>query len=77
MFINNVHGIFFVIDGTDYKRLIVLKEMINELNNNLERKIPIVFLVNKSDVEDSMNKIQLKQFLVLDRLDSKFNWNIK
>jgi len=51
--------------------------MINELNENLERKIPICFLVNKSDVEDSMNKVQLKQFLVLDRLDSNFNWNIK
>ena len=77
MFINNVHGIVFVIDGTDYKRLLILKDMIDELNNNLERKIPVQFLVNKSDVEDCMNKAQLKQFLVLDKLESKLNWNIK
>ncbi len=77
MFINNVHGIIFVIDGTDYKRLLILKEYIEDLNKNLERKLPIVFLVNKTDVDDSMNKNQLKTFLSLDRLDSNFVWMIK
>ncbi len=39
--------------------------------------MPIVFLVNKQDVEGCLTKNQVRDFVGLDRLDNNFVWTIK
>lgn len=77
MFYPDVNGIMFVVDGTDDKRLQIVKDLIEQLDKTLENKTPIVFLVNKQDVEGAFNKSQAKEYIDLDRLDSNFIWTIK
>jgi signal recognition particle receptor subunit beta len=77
MFYQDIHGIIFVIDGTDNARINIVKEQIEKLDKNLERKLPVVFLVNKQDVEGALNKSDVKNFLGLDKLDSNFIWTMK
>ena len=51
-FYNEVDGIIFVIDGTDVGRMKVVKELIQDLDKNLDKIIPVVFMVNKQDIID-------------------------
>lgn len=77
MFYDEVKGIVFVIDGSDVKRLNIVKELIDNLENQLGKKIPIAFLVNKTDIQGSLNKSELKKFFALDKLESNFIWTMK
>jgi signal recognition particle receptor subunit beta len=77
MFYKECQGIVFVIDATDIKRLKLIKEEIGKIDKNLEYKLPISFLANKQDIEGSMKKAELKEYLDIDRLDSNFIWNMK
>ncbi len=77
MFYNEVDGIIFVIDGTDTKRLGIVKELTEQMEKDLETPTPIVFLVNKQDIEGALGKTEVKDFLNLDRLESNFIWAIR
>ena len=77
MFYDEVKGIVFVIDGADVKRLNIVKELVDNLENQLGKKIPIAFLVNKTDIPGSLNKSELKKFFGLDKLESNFIWTMK
>ena len=52
-FYNEVDGIIFVIDGTDVGRMHLIKSLITDLDNNLEKNIPVVFMVNKQDIVET------------------------
>ena len=70
-------GIIFVIDGTDVGRMHVIKSLIQDLDNNLEKNIPVVFMVNKQDIIDkSLNVEQVKNIIEIDRMATDFNWHI-
>ena len=76
-FYNEVDGIIFVIDGTDVGRMHVIKSLIQDLDNNLEKNIPVVFMVNKQDIIDkSLNVEQVKNIIEIDRMATDFNWHI-
>ena len=76
-FYNEVDGIIFVIDGTDVGRMHVIKGLIQDLDKNLEKNIPVVFMVNKQDiVEKSLNVEQVKNIIEIDRMATDFNWHI-
>ena len=76
-FYNEVDGIIFVIDGTDVGRMHLIKGLINDLDNNLEKNIPVVFMVNKQDIVDkSLNVEQVKNIIEIDRMATDFNWHI-
>ena len=76
-FYNEVDGIIFVIDGTDVGRMHLIKSLITDLDNNLEKNIPDVFMVNKQDVVDkSLNVEQVKNIIEIDRMATDFNWHI-
>lgn len=77
MFYQEVQGIVFVIDGTDQKRLKLVKELIQKIDKDLGRKMPVVFLVNKQDTDGALNKGDIKEYIDLDRLDSNFIWTMK
>lgn len=77
MFYEEINGIVFVIDGTDSNRLKVVKEEIEKLDKDLEKKLPVVFLINKQDVEGALNKGDIKNFIDIDKLDSNFIWTMK
>ena len=76
-FYNEVDGIIFVIDGTDVGRMHVIKSLIKDLDNNLEKNIPVVFMVNKQDIVDkSLNVEQVKNIIEIDRMATDFNWHV-
>ena len=76
-FYNEVDGIIFVIDGTDVGRMKVVKELIQDLDNNLDKMIPVVFMVNKQDIiNKSLTVEQIKNFIELDRMTTDFMWHI-
>ena len=76
-FYNEVDGIIFVIDGTDVGRMKVVKELIQDLDKNLDKIIPVVFMVNKQDIIDkSLSVEQVKNFIELDRMATDFSWQI-
>ena len=76
-FYNEVDGIIFVIDGTDVGRMRIIKDLIHDLDNNLDDMIPVVFMVNKQDIiEKSLTVEQVKNYFELDRMATDFNWHI-
>ena len=76
-FYNEVDGIIFVIDGTDVGRMRIIKDLIHDLDNNLDDMIPVVFMVNKQDmIEKSLTVEQVKNYIELDRMATDFNWHI-
>jgi signal recognition particle receptor subunit beta len=77
MFYENIHGIIFVIDGSDTKRIKIVKEQIEKLDKDLPNKLPIAFLINKQDIEGALNKNDILDFIDLDRLDTNFICTIK
>lgn len=66
-----------MIDGTDEKRIKIVKELIESIDKDVKNKIPVVFLVNKQDLPNAINKNQMKEFIDIDKLDSNFIWTIK
>ena len=77
MFYENIQGIIFVIDGSDTKRLKIVKEQIEKLDKDLPHILPIAFLINKQDIDGALNKNDIQDFIDLDRLDTNFIWTIK
>ena len=77
MFYDEVKGIIFVIDGSDIRRFNVVKDLIDLMESQLSKKIPIAFLVNKTDIPGSLTKSELKKFFNLDKLETKFIWTMK
>lgn len=75
-FYNKVKGIIFVIDGTDISRLPIVKELIEKMFKLINPLLHIEVLINKSDLNDCVNKNSLLRFLELDNLDSKYSWNL-
>ena len=72
-----MNGIVFIIDGNDLQRLNIVKDLIDDIDKNLDNKMPIVFLVNKQDIEGCLSKNQTREYIDLDRLKSNFIWTIK
>ena len=54
----------------------VVKELIQDLDKNLDKIIPVVFMVNKQDLENSLSVEQVKNFIELDRMATDFSWHI-
>ena len=76
-FYDEVDGIIFVIDGTDIGRMRVVKDLIQDIDKNLEKMIPVVFMVNKQDIIDkSLTVEQVKNYIELDRMATDFSWHI-
>lgn len=75
-FYYEIDAIVFVIDGTDYQRLPIVKELITKLFSTISYDIPVEILINKSDIESCVNKATLRRYLELDFLNSKFKFDI-
>ena len=55
----------------------IIKELIQDLDKNLDDMIPVVFMVNKQDIVDkSLTVEQVKNYIELDRMATDFNWHI-
>lgn len=76
MFYNDVNGIIFVIDGTDVSRIRIVKEQIQQLDKDLMKSMPVAFLINKQDIENSMTIEQIKDYLEIDKINTHFIWKI-
>lgn len=82
-----VEAIIFVIDSSDSLRLVVAKDELDMMTRHpdlKERRIPILFLANKSDLRDSMAASKISQALSLESLlgppsesPSSYPWSIQ
>lgn len=77
MLFPDVSGIIFVIDGTDEKRLPIVKELVVDFSKQIKDKMPIQFLVNKFDVGGVLDIKTIREYLELDRLTGNMLWSIK
>lgn len=76
-FYNEVDGIAFVIDGTDVGRMNIVKELVQDLDKNLDKIIPVVFMVNKQDMIDKcLSTDEVKNYIEIDRMATDFSWHI-
>ena len=76
-FYNEINGIIFVIDGTDIGRMGVVKNLIQDIDKNLDTIIPVVFMINKQDILDkSLTVEQVKNYIELDRINVDFSWHV-
>jgi ADP-ribosylation factor-like protein 6 len=71
-YFKGVAGIIFVVDSTDTLRMVVAKDELDMMLNHKDLKentsLPILFLANKVDLEDSMSASKIGQLLGLDHL---------
>ena len=70
-FYPDVDGIFFVVDASDFERLSVAQEVLQEMVRHpalADRSIPIVILSNKQDLPNKVDELQLRQILQVERL---------
>ena len=75
-FYDEVDGIMFVIDSSDLARMKIVKELIQEIDKDLNKMMPVVFLVNKQDLENCLSVEQVRNFIELDRIDTNFVWKL-
>ena len=75
-FYDEVDGIMFVIDSSDLSRMKIVKELIQEMDKDINKMMPVVFLVNKQDLENCLSVDQVKNFIELDRFDTNFVWKL-
>ena len=55
----------------------IIKDLIHDLDNNLDDSFDVVFMVNKQDIVDkSLNVEQVKNIIEIDRMATDFNWHI-
>ncbi|XP_039674690.1 ADP-ribosylation factor-like protein 6 isoform X3 [Perca fluviatilis] len=72
------HAIIFVIDSGDKLRMVVAKEELETLLNHEDirnKKIPVLFFANKTDLRDAMSSVKVSQMLSLENIKDK-PWNI-
>jgi len=55
----------------------IVRDLIFELNKQIQNKMPIQFLVNKFDVEGVLDIKTLRDYLELDKLNTNLIWSIK
>ncbi len=80
LFIDHADIIFFVIDSTDQRRININKELIANLVSYVEEKadkmVKIMFLFNKTDLEDSLSFKKLKSIYTLEKYSNFRNLRI-
>ena len=66
-----------MIDGTDIARIRIVKSLLENLDKELEKPVPVSIFVNKMDLEnDTMTINEVKDMLDLDKLESDYIWKI-
>lgn len=64
-------GIFYVIDSSDNMRFSIDGDNLQSIIEHpdlVNRKIPLVIILNKQDKENAFRKPEIKEFLKLDKL---------
>uniref|UniRef100_A0A3B3VJU2 ADP-ribosylation factor-like protein 6 n=1 Tax=Poecilia latipinna TaxID=48699 RepID=A0A3B3VJU2_9TELE len=72
------NAIIFVIDSSDKLRMVVAKEELNNLLNHEDicnKKIPVLFFANKTDLRDALSSVKVSQMLCLENIKDK-PWHI-
>ncbi|KAH9425871.1 hypothetical protein DERP_005090 [Dermatophagoides pteronyssinus] len=68
-----VHGIIFVIDSADLERILEVKQLLQELASNpLILGKPILIFLNKQDIPEAMDEIDLCKFTNFEEILSKY-----
>ncbi|KAM4730813.1 ADP-ribosylation factor-like protein 6 isoform 6-T6 [Anableps anableps] len=72
------NAIIFVIDSSDKLRMVVAKEELDTLLNHEDicnKKIPVLFFANKTDLRDALSSVKVSQMLCLENIKDK-PWHI-
>ncbi|XP_018320943.1 ADP-ribosylation factor-like protein 13B [Agrilus planipennis] len=66
------HGVIFVVDSSDYIRLLEVRQVLSDLllNKKISGK-PVLFLANKQDQKDALDEIDLVEAVELEELVNK------
>ena len=73
-YIKNCEGLFYVVDSSDRERIELAR---NELYNLLDfedmKKIPVIVIANKQDIESSMSLIEIEKAMKLQEIQNPYH----
>jgi signal recognition particle receptor subunit beta len=73
-YIKNCEGLFYVVDSSDRERIELAR---NELYNLLDfedmKKIPVIIIANKQDIESSMSLIEIEKAMKLQEIQNPYH----
>ena len=76
-YFRDCHGIVFVLDSSDKLRTPVIKEELEQVLNSddiRKKKVPLLFLANKSDSKDAIPPSKYSNILDLSHIDESKPW---
>lgn len=72
-YVKNCEGLFYVVDSSDRERILLAK---NELHNLLDfedmKKIPVIIIANKQDIQGSMSLLDIEQAMKLNEIKNPY-----
>jgi signal recognition particle receptor subunit beta len=73
-YLKNCEGLFYVVDSSDRERIELAK---NELKNLLDfedmKKIPVIVIANKQDIDPSMSLKEIEQLMKLNEIENPYH----
>ena len=73
-YIKNCEGLFYVVDSNDRERIDLAR---NELHNLLDfedmKKIPVIIIANKQDIELSMSLTEIEKYMRLPEISNPYH----
>lgn len=73
-YIKNCEGLFYVVDSSDRERIELAR---NELYNLLDfedmKKIPVIVIANKQDIDMSMSLIEIENLMKLQDIQNPYH----
>lgn len=79
-YFSETDAIIFVIDSSDKLRCGVAREELEEMLQSkvlVDKRVPILFYANKSDLDDVMTAAECSHVLGLDGISKNHSWNIQ
>lgn len=73
-YIKNCEGLFYVVDSSDRERIeLARNELYNLLDFEEMKKIPVIIIANKQDIEFSMSLVEIEKAMKLQEITNQYH----
>jgi signal recognition particle receptor subunit beta len=73
-YIKNCEGLFYVVDSSDRERIeLARSELYSLLDFEDMKKIPVIIIANKQDIETSLSLIEIEKFMKLAEIQNPYH----
>lgn len=72
-YVKNCEGLFYVVDSSDRERIdLARNELFNLLDFEDMKKIPVIIIANKQDIETSLTLHDIEKLMKLNEIDNPY-----